>query len=76
MSLPAELRQRLTPDFVSSLDPNVQEEVLELIEASRTLEAKEEQSQLGWYDTEGVRQGGLVGGLRQDHVGGRAAAAG
>ena len=47
MPLPAELRQKLTPSFVNSLDSILKEEVLDLLKERTALEARDEQSQLG-----------------------------
>ena len=64
MSPPAELRQKLTPSFVDSLSPEGRDRLLDLLKERTALEARDEQSQLGWYDTDGVRQGGLIAFVR------------
>ena len=33
---------------------------MDVLKEKTALDAKDEQSQLGWYDTDGVRQGGLI----------------
>src|SRR6516225_975085 len=46
MLLPADLRQRLTPDFVSCLPPEIKREVLQLLEERRALAIR--QSFIEW----------------------------
>ena len=46
MLLPADLRQRLTPDFVSSLPPEIKREVLQLLEERQAIAIR--QSFIEW----------------------------